>query len=96
MYAYTYEQEDKQMITVILSSTYLFGVAVACTELIRPNSGTVDLVTDGLVSSAAFSCSVGYTLQGKATLFCGTDGVWTDVEPICSRFQYFSIQIILF
>ncbi|XP_064386674.1 sushi, von Willebrand factor type A, EGF and pentraxin domain-containing protein 1-like [Halichondria panicea] len=34
---------------------------------------------------ATFSCDTGYTLNGGATKTCGSDGMWSGLDPVCQR-----------
>ena len=34
---------------------------------------------------AIFSCDAGYTLNEDATKTCGSDGMWSGLDPVCQR-----------
>ena len=61
-----------------------FVFSVSCPELQFPDSGMVEIQTDGVTSMAIFSCLSGYYLHGENTLTCRTDGTWDNTDPICS------------
>ena len=63
--------------------------SVACPTLTSPASGNFTLTTDGTQSTAMFSCTNGYHIEGAATLSCDSSGVWTDIEPVCSKYNPF-------
>ena len=48
-----------------------------------PSSGGVTVTTNGTVTVATYSCSVGYILNGESTRVCGIDGDWTFSQPSC-------------
>ena len=60
--------------------------SVECPALDRPASGNVTISTDGTASTAVFTCSDGYHLVGAESLTCDSIGVWTDIEPVCSKY----------
>ncbi|WAQ97855.1 SVEP1-like protein [Mya arenaria] len=43
----------------------------------------VSLSTDGLETTASFTCTVGYTLNGQGNITCRSDGSWDFSEPVC-------------
>ncbi|XP_053399660.1 sushi, von Willebrand factor type A, EGF and pentraxin domain-containing protein 1-like isoform X1 [Mercenaria mercenaria] len=54
-----------------------------CEDLTTPSGGEVALITSGTQTTAAYTCSVGYTLDGQPTPECGTDGTWSAEGPVC-------------
>ncbi|KAL4230224.1 Sushi [Mactra antiquata] len=56
---------------------------VVCDTLSTPSAGTVDLYSNDSITMANFSCNLGYTLSGKSTLECRSDGNWDFTEPDC-------------
>ena len=36
-------------------------------------------------SQASVKCNAGYQLQGNSTLVCQGDGLWSGVQPMCSK-----------
>ncbi|KAI7799522.1 E-selectin [Triplophysa rosa] len=63
---------------------------VQCSELIKPNNGTMDCHHDSkgnysYKSTCEFACQEGYTLgtSSSTTLFCGATGHWNDSQPSC-------------
>ncbi len=47
-------------------------------------NGTVD-TSSGTVfmSTAKYTCHIGYILNGTETRTCSTDGIWVPAEPSC-------------
>ena len=55
-----------------------------CGSLTDPANGMVDTTagtTEGMMAS--YTCNTGYNLVGDTTRTCGTDGVWSSMEPTC-------------
>ncbi|XP_052281318.1 sushi, von Willebrand factor type A, EGF and pentraxin domain-containing protein 1-like [Dreissena polymorpha] len=48
-------------------------------------STSVALTTDGLETTASFSCAVGYTLNGHVRITCRSDGTWDFSQPLCAQ-----------
>ena len=74
----------------------LFTPPATCPSLMTSLSGTVNLTTNGTISSATVSCAIGYTVIGEQQLNCLTNGSWDVVEPQCGvkfyRFIYMSYR----
>ena len=58
---------------------------VLCPNLPEPDSGTVQLSTDGNISTAEFTCAFGYYLSGSSAVFCQTTGTWSEYPPSCGK-----------
>lgn len=58
---------------------------MACPFLNKPTNGNVSLATDGAVTIAVFTCSLGYNVNGLSTLICQSSGLWDGVEPSCGK-----------
>lgn len=50
-----------------------------------PALGNVSYASDGIVTSARFTCDIGASLHGAADVFCNTSGDWNLSEPDCGR-----------
>jgi len=61
---------------------------VTCEPLVAPANGSLLLSSDGSKSTATFSCSHGYSLNGAQTLVCAADGMWDKLVPTCGRFKW--------
>ena len=59
--------------------------AVKCSSLKSPNSGTFELLSNGLITRADFNCSMNYHIEGSNPLVCSETGTWNDIEPICGN-----------
>ncbi len=58
--------------------------AIPCTTLTAPSDGAVSTSNDNdYPSTATYSCSPGYTLNGSVTRQCQTDGNWDGAAPTC-------------
>ncbi|WAQ98163.1 SVEP1-like protein, partial [Mya arenaria] len=58
---------------------------VSCTTLTSPINGNMHLQTDGAVTTATFTCSLGYSLSGQSEVTCQNDGSWDAPEPTCAQ-----------
>ncbi|XP_060586067.1 sushi, von Willebrand factor type A, EGF and pentraxin domain-containing protein 1-like [Ruditapes philippinarum] len=56
---------------------------VQCPTLSDPNSGSVSLSSNGLTTSAEFSCVFGYTINSTSVLTCLSSGHWDLPAPFC-------------
>ncbi|XP_052791545.1 CUB and sushi domain-containing protein 3-like [Mya arenaria] len=56
---------------------------VLCPTLSAPDSGLVSMFTDGMTSTANFSCGSDYFLVGNDVISCAEDGSWSAAEPVC-------------
>ena len=43
----------------------------------------MSLESNGLVTSASFTCDIGYTLDGLSLLNCSSAGLWSSMPPSC-------------
>ncbi|KAH3843096.1 hypothetical protein DPMN_116603, partial [Dreissena polymorpha] len=55
---------------------------IQCPALQSVSSGSVSYTTDGVKTSAIFSCSTGSTLNGPVNIMCNA-GVWQQAAPNC-------------
>ena len=60
-------------------------IAASCPSLASPTDGNIELLTDGLVTTAYFTCNLGYALDGSTEAVCRSDGTWDSIPPICGR-----------
>ncbi|XP_053399292.1 CUB and sushi domain-containing protein 3-like [Mercenaria mercenaria] len=56
---------------------------VTCDSLTSPINGSLDIITDGVYTSATVSCDVGFTSTGDASLTCQSDGTYDSTVPSC-------------
>ena len=56
-----------------------------CGALNDPNNGDVSLTGTTFESTATYSCSVGYVLEGEQTRTCQATGEWSGTAPHCRR-----------
>ena len=59
--------------------------AVVCNQLHHPTNGSVVFSETTFMSSATYSCSEGYKLNGSAVRMCNATGHWIPDEPACDR-----------
>lgn len=58
---------------------------VDCGLLSSPINGDVAFSSTTFGSTATYSCSPGFILQGFSRRVCTSDGTWSDSEPTCVR-----------
>ena len=58
--------------------------ASGCGRLKPPDNGDVQLTGTTIGSSATYSCSEGFNLEGDNIRVCQESGEWSGVEPVCS------------
>ena len=56
-----------------------------CGALDSPDHGDVSLTGTTFESTATYSCSVGYALEGEKTRTCQATGEWSGRAPHCRR-----------
>ncbi|XP_052791560.1 sushi, von Willebrand factor type A, EGF and pentraxin domain-containing protein 1-like [Mya arenaria] len=56
---------------------------VTCSTLDYVSGGNVNISTDGVTTTATFTCEEGYTLQGDSEITCRSDGSWDLQAPDC-------------
>jgi hypothetical protein len=56
----------------------------SCPALTNPDNGAVSASTATSGSTAAYSCDPGYSLSGRTTLTCQSDGTWDGTPPSCT------------
>ena len=62
-----------------------FSIAIDCGPLTDPGNGLVMVSTTIFMSTAAYSCNSGYTLEGDISRTCQFNGSWSGAEPACNR-----------
>jgi len=55
-----------------------------CGRLKPPDNGDVQLTGTTIGSSATYSCSEGFNLEGDDVRVCLESGQWSGREPVCS------------
>ena len=68
----------------------MFFFSAKCGTLTNLTGGTINLITNGTVTSASASCSEGHTMKGVARLSCQADGSWDINLPECGKLLRFS------
>lgn len=68
------------------SNQFVCGIAVMCDSFTTPSNGSIEISTDGLVTSASVTCSVGTTLVGQPLVECTNSGTWTVSSVSCGIF----------
>ena len=66
----------------------VYFAAVDCSLLEPPLNGQVMVMGTTLGSRAHYSCDLGYVLLGSVVRTCGPDGLWSNLEPLCSGISY--------
>lgn len=62
-----------------------------CPTLSAPSNGAV--LNEG--SMASYACDIGYQLNGKEVLVCGTNGVWSSPPPTCQSMLLHKIIYVI-
>ncbi|WAQ98671.1 SVEP1-like protein [Mya arenaria] len=62
-------------------------ICVSCSSLpaISVSTGNLTVATDGLTTTATYSCPDGYVVTGESTLTCGTDSNWSAETSDCGK-----------
>ena len=71
-------------------------IVVNCGPLTDPDNGRVNTSGTTFGSKATYSCSNGYTLNVNNTRICGSEGVWSNLQPSCNSTCIFLCYIICF
>ena len=58
-------------------------VTEKCEDIVSPDEGTLTLTSNGTITRAEITCSVGYSISGSIELTCASDGSWTGDFPSC-------------
>ena len=66
--------------------------ASGCGRLKPPDNGDVQLTGTTIGSSATYSCSEGFNLEGDNIRVCQESGEWSGVEPVCSSESSISMK----
>ena len=73
--------------------SFVLFVAVQCSSLTSPQNGQVTVTGLGVGSTASYICNSGFSLSTPTTRVCGSDGIWTGSDPICSGMQFLDLLI---
>ena len=63
----------------------VFPVA-KCSDISSSLGRSYTTETDGTNTIAKFTCDIGYTLDGTASVTCDTNGDWTPSLPTCGKY----------
>ena len=55
----------------------------------------MSLESNGQITSASFTCDIGYTLDGLSLLNCSSAGLWSSMPPSCGSMYLNNIQLLL-
>ena len=64
------------------------SLSATCQSLSTPPGGSLNLSSDGIVTTATFACEVGSALLGVGLLTCQSDGTWDQLEPSCGNYNF--------
>ena len=64
-------------------------VLETCPDLQSPNSGAINISSDGSLSRALFDCLPGYEVDGEKELTCQSNGKWDFAAPLCGMYDPF-------
>ena len=68
----------------------IMSLSATCKSLSTPPGGSMNLSTDGIVTTATFTCEVGSTIMGTVLLTCQSDSNWDQSEPSCGNYLIMS------
>ena len=75
----------------------MYYTVIDCGPLTDPVNGQVDTSSETTFgSTASYSCNNGFTLNGDNTRICGSNGVWSNLQPSCNSTYIFLCYIICF
>ena len=68
----------------VVYAQYHPSIEIMCGNLTVPENGRLTL-SDGTLfgSKAAYSCFIGYILNGTNVRLCTANGTWNDTDPSC-------------
>lgn len=75
-------------ITISVWVIFYRSFPAVCGALNAPSIGTVDMISDGMVTIVKVTCPTGFSLIGQSTLTCRTDGSWDYSIPTCGMLLY--------
>ena len=65
-------------------NTNIFSIISECIPPLTPGNGSVKVLSNDKI--AAYSCEIGFTLNGSAERKCADDGTgWSDTDPTCGK-----------
>ena len=74
------------VLNLFLSHTHNHAAAISCgTPPAAPSNGQRGSFSTTFMSTVAYSCDTGYTLQGGSTLTCMAYEQWSPSAPVCNR-----------
>ena len=58
----------------------------------RPDNGNISIETNGTISTAVYSCDVGYSVAdaGLHSVTCQSNGSWESHTPSCSKYEHYN------
>ncbi|XP_065189526.1 complement component receptor 1-like protein [Sycon ciliatum] len=80
-----YTGSDNITCTAAGNWTELTCIARTCTMLAKPINGMVYVSGNTSGSVASFTCEAGYNLIGLPALTCTDNGLWSSINPTCTR-----------
>ena len=67
----------------LFSTRYIFNPFAVCEELSNPANGRVRITGLTAGSTATYTCSTGFILEGSQTRNCQGNGQWSSQAPVC-------------
>ena len=64
----------------------IISLLATCQSLSTLPGGSMNLSSNGIVTTASFTCEVGSSLLGASLLTCQSDSTWDQTEPSCGNF----------
>ena len=74
---------------MLFLKSLLYTISVKCDEATVPANGSVVIETDGILTTARYSCDVGYSVPDShlQPVACQSDGSWESQAPICCKYS---------
>ena len=66
----------------------LFCLSEKCSDISKPENGTMVFSTDGAITYVDFKCYHGYSLTGPSNISCIYTGKWDQEVPNCGNVIY--------
>ena len=63
----------------------LFCLSEKCSDISKPENGTIVFSTDGAITNVEFQCNHGYSLTGPSNISCKSTGIWDQEVPNCGK-----------
>ena len=84
------------MVKQVVCKTNVINILACCPSISTISGGNVSATSDGITTTAMFTCADGYRLIGEELLTCRSDGVWDFEQPHCCKIFCHDLHEVLF